>query len=155
MPPEETFTTRDGAPARSAGSSSAVSRNGPSTLVAKLSSKPSPVWVRSAGIAPALLTSTCSSGLSATKPVANSRTAAMLETSQISRRTRSEPVRSEICASARSPLSRFRTTMCTVAPPRASCSAAAAPMPELAPVIITLHPSRPALRRGHDRCRIE
>ncbi len=109
--------------------------------MAKVSSKPSSVLVRSAGITPALLTSACSSEFSAAKRAANSRTEARLDTSQSSSTSLSEPVRSEIRARASSPRSRLRTSMCTVAPPRASRSLMAAPIPDPAPVTSTDQPA--------------
>jgi hypothetical protein len=55
IPPEETVITRAGAAASRVGRKSEVSRNGPRTLVANVSSTPSGVWVRGLGKHPGVV----------------------------------------------------------------------------------------------------
>ena len=63
MPPEDTNSTRAGALAIRRSRSRRVSRCGPSTFVANVSSTPSSVSRRSRGSTPALCTSTCTGSL--------------------------------------------------------------------------------------------
>jgi hypothetical protein len=75
IPPDETLMMRAGALVSSSGINRFVSRNGPRTLVAKVSSMPSTETARSFSSAPALLTSTSSLVVSALKLEANCLTA--------------------------------------------------------------------------------
>ncbi len=153
MPPDETLITLEGAALRKAGNSRAVRRNGPSTLVANVSSNPSSVCIRSAGSTPALLTRTSSFDSDDTNTDANSRTEPRLDTSQRCRSIEVEPEASLIRANASSPRSRLRTTMWTLAPPRASSVQAASPIPALPPVTTTDLPLTSIWPRGTSRSR--
>ncbi len=141
MPPEETLITRDGALDSSTGTSSVVSRNGPNTLMASVSSIPSADSDRSRVSRPALLTSTSSLGDRSANSRAKRLTELISLRSQVATSSSSWPVRSAIRARARSPRSTLRTTSHTVAPSRAKPAAAASPSPEVAPVTITTSPS--------------
>ena len=140
MPPEDTLITREGAEAFSSGDSRSISTCGPSTWVAKVSSTPSAVSVRSGGITPALLTSTSRRSSAARKRPVKRRTDARSLTSQVTPLT-CPPVSAASTRASVVLRSRSRVSTRTSAPSSASPAAAARPRPEEAPVTSTTLPS--------------
>lgn len=141
MPPDETNTAREGALAARRSASSAVRRNGPATFVAKVSSNPSAVSVRSDGSTPTLWTSTSSRRSFAVNRSANVRTAPRSERSHSSTATRASGTASRTAAAATSPRSALRTSSRVSVPSRAKPTAAAKPMPAVAPMTIATFPA--------------
>src|SRR5215472_5086345 len=115
---------------------SLLSRNGARWLTAQVSSMPSFVSCRVPYIAPALLTSTSSFGQRASTSAANLRTAACDERSAMNVVTVAPlPAAALMRANAMRVLVLLRPTIARFAPSAASASAAANPMPLVAPVI--------------------
>ena len=149
MPPEDTKSTRAGALAIRRSRRRRVSRCGPSTFVANVSSTPSSVSRRSLGSTPALCTSTCTGSSLASRRSAQARTERRNEMSTSSQRTSVLPVSSTIWRRAVSPRPASRTSSRSEAPSRAIPRLAASPSPPLAPV--TRH-TRPSSRGGSVQC---
>src|SRR5262249_41039650 len=115
---------------------SLLSRNGARWLTAQVSSMPSFVSCRVPYIAPALLTSTSSFGQRASTSAANLRTEACDERSAMNVATVAPlPAAALMRADAIRVLVLLRPTIARFAPSAASASAAANPMPLVAPVI--------------------
>src|SRR5215471_5261353 len=115
---------------------SLLSRNGARWLTAQVSSMPSFVSCRVPYIAPALLTSTSSFGQRASTSAANLRTEACDERSAMNVATVASLLAAALMrADAMRVLVLLRPTMAGFAPSAASASAAANPMPLVAPVI--------------------
>ena len=105
---------RAGALRSSSPTSSFVSRNGPSTFVANVSSNPSTDSMRSPVSTPALLTSTSRRSCSALKRAEKPRTDASELRSQSATATRRLPVRAAISSRACSPRSALRASRLNV-----------------------------------------
>ncbi len=116
MPPEETKITRAGALATRRSRRRRVSRCGPSTLVANVSSNPSVVSWRSSGSTPALCTSTCTGSPPASRRSAQACTEERSDMSTSSQRTSSLPVSPAIQRRASSPRPASRTSRRSEAP---------------------------------------
>src|SRR5262249_11081482 len=115
---------------------SLLSRNGARWLTAQVSSMPSFVSCRVPYIAPALRTTTCSFGYRANTAAANLRTEACDERSAMNVATVASLLAAALMrADAMRVLVLRRPTMARFAPSAASASAAAKPMPLVAPVI--------------------
>ena len=143
---------RAGAAARSAGSSSAASTMGATTLTANVSSRPSGVSWRSGAKTPALATNTSRRGRSRTTSAASPRAPATEP------RSASQSAGAAACedaartaARAAAPRPGSRPCTSTSAPSSARRTAVSSPMPRVAPVTSATRPSmhpHPARKRS-------
>jgi hypothetical protein len=122
-----------------------VSRNGARWFTASVSSTPSALTARRAGLTPALLTRTCTAGWRATISSAARRIDASDARSTTTTDTSALPLARATSARAASPSRASRASITTVAPSRASAVAVALPMPRFAPVTTQ---TRPRSRSG-------
>src|SRR5262245_34656561 len=141
-PTELSATTREGAPASSAGASRPARRKCPRWLVANWSSQPSRVRASGHAMMPALLTRMWSGAPVARKRSAKRRTLSTSARSRSSTRTAGFRVEAWTSRATASPLARSRTARITRAPAAASARAVSTPMPDAAPVTMAFFPSR-------------
>src|SRR5262245_7831858 len=141
-PPELVFTTRAGAPLRSAGASSAVSRKWPRWFVANCISQPSAVRASGQAITPALLSRRWRTECSASQPFAKART--LSGRSSASERTSrdADGCAARIEAATDSAFFVSRAVSVTAAPRAASARDVSAPSPPEGPVTIATLPAR-------------
>src|SRR3989475_5305838 len=147
-----TVITREGAPARSAGTTRFVSRNGPRKFVANISSNPSAVSIRLRLNTAAVWTRTSSRSCDPPNDFTKARTERRSERSAMRSSTDPAPLACRTVARSARPRPSPRATATTVAPRRPNSLAVAFPSAPVAPVTMQTRPTRlpaaPALCRG-------